>query len=203
LELHRHPLGKCLLHSRSLELLLRDQKVDVLELLTRGQSSNASETSRLEKAKQLLAHFQVRHFSDVVLTNEKIFTIEPPPNRQNQAIASSGKKSLKRRLASNRLFLKVSWLRLSGAPFRGSKSTKAVLDARFTGYVRKDLWLVNPIDFSVWELPQSKISYTSVDGLNVSLQKAWKEIETDYLRLRDQVSEGLCPCRCFHFRNHL
>lgn len=84
--------------------------------LTRGQSSNASETSRLEKAKQLLAHFQVRHFSDVVLTNEKIFTIEPPPNRQNQAIASSGKKSLKRRLASNRLFLKVSWLRLVRRP---------------------------------------------------------------------------------------
>uniref|UniRef100_A0A8R1E6P6 HTH luxR-type domain-containing protein n=1 Tax=Caenorhabditis japonica TaxID=281687 RepID=A0A8R1E6P6_CAEJA len=53
--------------------------------LRRGQYlSDKSKAMRLEKCRKLLQHFQVRRVSDVIWTDEKIFTIEPLPNRQNQ-----------------------------------------------------------------------------------------------------------------------
>uniref|UniRef100_A0A8R1ESP7 AATF-Che1 domain-containing protein n=1 Tax=Caenorhabditis japonica TaxID=281687 RepID=A0A8R1ESP7_CAEJA len=66
--------------------------------LRRGQYlSDKSKAMRLEKCRKLLQHFQVRRVSDVIWTDEKIFTIEPLPNRQNQrhenvlpAVANTG-----------------------------------------------------------------------------------------------------------------
>uniref|UniRef100_A0A8R1EI38 Transposase IS30-like HTH domain-containing protein n=1 Tax=Caenorhabditis japonica TaxID=281687 RepID=A0A8R1EI38_CAEJA len=46
--------------------------------LRRGQYlSDKSKAMRLEKCRKLLQHFQVRRVSDVIWTDEKIFTIEP------------------------------------------------------------------------------------------------------------------------------
>uniref|UniRef100_A0A8R1ETV0 HTH luxR-type domain-containing protein n=1 Tax=Caenorhabditis japonica TaxID=281687 RepID=A0A8R1ETV0_CAEJA len=77
--------------------------------LRRGQYlSDKSKAMRLEKCRKLLQHFQVRRVSDVIWTDEKIFTIEPLPNRQNQRqlLSKDDSMSPKRRLAHNRLFPK-------------------------------------------------------------------------------------------------
>uniref|UniRef100_A0A8R1DTC7 Tc1-like transposase DDE domain-containing protein n=1 Tax=Caenorhabditis japonica TaxID=281687 RepID=A0A8R1DTC7_CAEJA len=66
------------------------------------------------------------------------------------------------------------------APSHGAKSTKVVLDTHFPEYLEKDLWRarspdLNPMDFSVWGLLESKISgssYNSGDALEAALQKA-------------------------------
>uniref|UniRef100_A0A8R1DKC7 Tc1-like transposase DDE domain-containing protein n=1 Tax=Caenorhabditis japonica TaxID=281687 RepID=A0A8R1DKC7_CAEJA len=63
------------------------------------------------------------------------------------------------------------------APFHGAKATKVVLDTHFPGYLGKDLWPtrspdLNPMDFSVLGLLESKISgssYNSVDALKAAL----------------------------------
>ncbi|EFO95902.1 hypothetical protein CRE_17595 [Caenorhabditis remanei] len=211
--------------------------------LCQGQFlSEQSKASRLEKSKKLLADLQVRRVSDVIWTDEKIFTIEPLPNRQNQRqlLSQGDSKSPKRCQAHNRLFPKsvmvwagvtsdgktplvfiernvkinlevyqnlvlkdvlLPWtaqhfagrpfiLQQDWAPSHGSKSTKAVLDAHFPGYWGKDMWPasspdLNPMDFSVWGYLESKISgtsYNTVDALKAALQKAWDEIDVDYLR---------------------
>uniref|UniRef100_A0A8R1I4N2 DNA endonuclease activator Ctp1 C-terminal domain-containing protein n=1 Tax=Caenorhabditis japonica TaxID=281687 RepID=A0A8R1I4N2_CAEJA len=69
--------------------------------LRRGQYlSDKSKAMRLEKCRKLLQHFQVRRVSDVIWTDEKIFTIEPLPNRQNQRqlLSKDDSMSPKRRL---------------------------------------------------------------------------------------------------------
>ncbi|PIC39650.1 hypothetical protein B9Z55_011270 [Caenorhabditis nigoni] len=231
--------------------------------ISRGQYlSDASKASRLEKSKKLLAHFDLRRLSDVIWTDEKIFTIEPLPNRQNQRqlLPKGDNKSPKRRLASNRLFPKsvmvwggitatgktplvfidrnvkinsevyqktvlmdnlLPWatqhfagrpfiLQQDWAPSHGSKSTIAVLDAHFPGYLGKDLWPasspdLNPMDFSVWGHLESKISgssYSSVDTLKDALQKAWDDIDVDYCRrTADSVIKRLKACVEAHGSN--
>ena len=77
--------------------------------LRRGQYlSDQSKINRLQKSKKLLEVLKVRRISDVIWTDEKIFTIEPLPNRQNQRqlLSQDDSKSPKRRLAHNRLFPK-------------------------------------------------------------------------------------------------
>ncbi|PIC12899.1 hypothetical protein B9Z55_028135 [Caenorhabditis nigoni] len=78
------------------------------------------------------------------------------------------------------------------APSHVAKSTIAVLDAHFPGYLGKDLWPasspdLNPMDFSVWGHLESKISgssYSSVDTLKDALQKAWDDIEVITVKKR-------------------
>uniref|UniRef100_A0A8R1EE70 Reverse transcriptase domain-containing protein n=1 Tax=Caenorhabditis japonica TaxID=281687 RepID=A0A8R1EE70_CAEJA len=161
--------------------------------LRRGQYlSDKSKAMRLEKCRKLLQHFQVRRVSDVIWTDEKIFTIEPLPNRQNQRqlLSKDDSMSPKRRLAHNRLFPKsvmvwagitatgktplvfiernvkinsevyqkivlmdnlLPWVtqHFAGGPFilqqdwapsHGSRSTLAVLEAHFPGFLDKNLW---------------------------------------------------------------
>uniref|UniRef100_A0A1I7TL85 DDE_3 domain-containing protein n=2 Tax=Caenorhabditis tropicalis TaxID=1561998 RepID=A0A1I7TL85_9PELO len=69
---------------------------------------HSSKMNRLEKAKKLLDDLKVRRLNDVIWTDEKIFTIEPLPNRQNtrQLLSKDESKSPKRRLAYNKLFPK-------------------------------------------------------------------------------------------------
>uniref|UniRef100_A0A8R1IIX2 Reverse transcriptase domain-containing protein n=1 Tax=Caenorhabditis japonica TaxID=281687 RepID=A0A8R1IIX2_CAEJA len=159
--------------------------------LRRGQYlSDKSKAMRLEKCRKLLQHFQVRRVSDVIWTDEKIFTIEPLPNRQNQRqlLSKDDSMSPKRRLAHNRLFPKsvmvwagitatgktplvfiernvkinsevyqkivlmdnlLPWVtqHFAGGPFilqqdwapsHGSRSTLAVLEAHFPGFLDKN-----------------------------------------------------------------
>ncbi|CAS00634.1 Protein CBG27172 [Caenorhabditis briggsae] len=77
--------------------------------LLRGQYlTEQSKKNRLEKAKKLLDALKVRRLSEVIWTDEKIFTVEPLPNRQNarQLLSKDEAKSPKRRLAYKRLFPK-------------------------------------------------------------------------------------------------
>uniref|UniRef100_A0A8R1ILB1 FERM domain-containing protein n=1 Tax=Caenorhabditis japonica TaxID=281687 RepID=A0A8R1ILB1_CAEJA len=92
--------------------------------LRRGQYlSDKSKAMRLEKCRKLLQHFQVRRVSDVIWTDEKIFTIEPLPNRQNQRqlLSKDDSMSPKRRLAHNRLFPKsvMVWAGITATEQKG------------------------------------------------------------------------------------
>uniref|UniRef100_A0A8R1I2D3 HSNSD domain-containing protein n=1 Tax=Caenorhabditis japonica TaxID=281687 RepID=A0A8R1I2D3_CAEJA len=185
---------------------------------------------------------QVRRVSDVIWTDEKIFTIEPLPNRQNQRqlLSKDDSMSPKRRLAHNRLFPKsvmvwagitatgktplvfiernvkinsevyqkivlmdnlLPWVtqHFAGGPFilqqdwapsHGSRSTLAVLEAHFPGFLDKNLWPasspdLNPMDFSVWGMLEGKIAgkvFATVDDLKAALEVAWASIDDGYLR---------------------
>uniref|UniRef100_A0A8R1HNY4 CRAL-TRIO domain-containing protein n=1 Tax=Caenorhabditis japonica TaxID=281687 RepID=A0A8R1HNY4_CAEJA len=224
--------------------------------LRRGQYlSDKSKAMRLEKCRKLLQHFQVRRVSDVIWTDEKIFTIEPLPNRQNQRqlLSKDDSMSPKRRLAHNRLFPKsvmvwagitatgktplvfiernvkinsevyqkivlmdnlLPWVtqHFAGGPFilqqdwapsHGSRSTLAVLEAHFPGFLDKNLWPasspdLNPMDFSVWGMLEGKIAgkvFATVDDLKAALEVAWASIDDGYLRrtvnsIADNVDEA-------------
>uniref|UniRef100_A0A8R1IGZ5 HTH luxR-type domain-containing protein n=1 Tax=Caenorhabditis japonica TaxID=281687 RepID=A0A8R1IGZ5_CAEJA len=113
--------------------------------LRRGQYlSDKSKAMRLEKCRKLLQHFQVRRVSDVIWTDEKIFTIEPLPNRQNQRqlLSKDDSMSPKRRLAHNRLFPKVSCFGpIAGKVFATVDDLKAALEVAWAsiddGYLRR------------------------------------------------------------------
>uniref|UniRef100_A0A8R1IQT9 HTH luxR-type domain-containing protein n=1 Tax=Caenorhabditis japonica TaxID=281687 RepID=A0A8R1IQT9_CAEJA len=224
--------------------------------LRRGQYlSDKSKAMRLEKCRKLLQHFQVRRVSDVIWTDEKIFTIEPLPNRQNQRqlLSKDDSMSPKRRLAHNRLFPKsvmvwagitatgktplvfiernvkinsevyqkivlmdnlLPWvtqhfaggpyiLQQDWAPSHGSRSTLAVLEAHFPGFLDKNLWPasspdLNPMDFSVWGMLEGKIAgkvFATVDDLKAALEVAWASIDDGYLRRTvNSVKKRLRAC---------
>uniref|UniRef100_A0A8R1IPT1 Uncharacterized protein n=1 Tax=Caenorhabditis japonica TaxID=281687 RepID=A0A8R1IPT1_CAEJA len=224
--------------------------------LRRGQYlSDKSKAMRLEKCRKLLQHFQVRRVSDVIWTDEKIFTIEPLPNRQNQRqlLSKDDSMSPKRRLAHNRLFPKsvmvwagitatgktplvfiernvkinsevyqkivlmdnlLPWVtqHFAGGPFilqqdwapsHGSRSTLAVLEAHFPGFLDKNLWPasspdLNPMDFSVWGMLEGKIAgkvFATVDDLKAALEVAWASIDDGYLRRTvNSVKKRLRAC---------
>uniref|UniRef100_A0A8R1HI50 G_PROTEIN_RECEP_F1_2 domain-containing protein n=1 Tax=Caenorhabditis japonica TaxID=281687 RepID=A0A8R1HI50_CAEJA len=224
--------------------------------LRRGQYlSDKSKAMRLEKCRKLLQHFQVRRVSDVIWTDEKIFTIEPLPNRQNQRqlLSKGDSMSPKRRLAHNRLFPKsvmvwagitatgktplvfiernvkinsevyqkivlmdnlLPWVtqHFAGGPFilqqdwapsHGSRSTLAVLEAHFPGFLDKNLWPasspdLNPMDFSVWGMLEGKIAgkvFATVDDLKAALEVAWASIDDGYLRRTvNSVKKRLRAC---------
>uniref|UniRef100_A0A2Q4SN30 HTH luxR-type domain-containing protein n=1 Tax=Caenorhabditis japonica TaxID=281687 RepID=A0A2Q4SN30_CAEJA len=224
--------------------------------LRRGQYlSDKSKAMRLEKCRKLLQHFQVRRVSDVIWTDEKIFTIEPLPNRQNQRqlLSKDHSMSPKRRLAHNRLFPKsvmvwagitatgktplvfiernvkinsevyqkivlmdnlLPWVtqHFAGGPFilqqdwapsHGSRSTLAVLEAHFPGFLDKNLWPasspdLNPMDFSVWGMLEGKIAgkvFATVDDLKAALEVAWASIDDGYLRRTvNSVKKRLRAC---------
>uniref|UniRef100_A0A8R1I5P4 HSNSD domain-containing protein n=5 Tax=Caenorhabditis japonica TaxID=281687 RepID=A0A8R1I5P4_CAEJA len=198
---------------------------------------------------------QVRRVSDVIWTDEKIFTIEPLPNRQNQRqlLSKDDSMSPKRRLAHNRLFPKsvmvwagitatgktplvfiernvkinsevyqkivlmdnlLPWVtqHFAGGPFilqqdwapsHGSRSTLAVLEAHFPGFLDKNLWPasspdLNPMDFSVWGMLEGKIAgkvFATVDDLKAALEVAWASIDDGYLRRTvNSVKKRLRAC---------
>uniref|UniRef100_A0A8R1EFV5 Tc1-like transposase DDE domain-containing protein n=1 Tax=Caenorhabditis japonica TaxID=281687 RepID=A0A8R1EFV5_CAEJA len=145
--------------------------------------SDASKANRLDKAKQIVAHFRMRRVSDVIWSDEKIFTIEPLPNRQNQrqllCVTSTGKTPLvfiDRNVKINaEVYQKTvlmdnlsPWasqhfvgrrfiLQQDWAPSHGAKSKKVFLGTHFHGYLGKDLW------------PARGRSYNSVDAFKVAI----------------------------------
>uniref|UniRef100_A0A8R1EGG0 Paired domain-containing protein n=2 Tax=Caenorhabditis japonica TaxID=281687 RepID=A0A8R1EGG0_CAEJA len=65
-------------------------------------------------------------------------------------ISSSTVRILRRHFAGGPFILQQDW-----APSHGSRSTLAVLEANFPGFLDKNLWPasspdLNPMDFSVW-----------------------------------------------------
>lgn len=89
-------------------IVKNDLKMHSYHLL-RGQFlTKKNKESRLDKAKKLLKILKVRLISDVIWSDEKIFTIEPIPNRQNhrQLLPKDQAKSPKRKMVYNKLFPK-------------------------------------------------------------------------------------------------
>uniref|UniRef100_A0A8R1I6C1 HTH luxR-type domain-containing protein n=1 Tax=Caenorhabditis japonica TaxID=281687 RepID=A0A8R1I6C1_CAEJA len=116
--------------------------------LRRGQYlSDKSKAMRLEKCRKLLQHFQVRRVSDVIWTDEKIFTIEPLPNRQNQRqlLSKDDSMSPKRRLAHNPPFPEkchgMLEGKIAGKVFATVDDLKAALEVAWAsiddGYLRR------------------------------------------------------------------
>uniref|UniRef100_A0A8R1IA01 Transposase IS30-like HTH domain-containing protein n=1 Tax=Caenorhabditis japonica TaxID=281687 RepID=A0A8R1IA01_CAEJA len=101
--------GELKIGGRTVQRIVKDNlKLDSYKLARCQNLSDPPKANRLDKAKKLLAHFGVRRDSDVIWSDEKIFTIKPNPNRQNQRqlLRNGENKSPKRRQASNRLFHK-------------------------------------------------------------------------------------------------
>ncbi|CAO4363115.1 unnamed protein product [Caenorhabditis nigoni] len=75
--------------------------------LRRGQYlSERSKKNRFQKSKKLLAALTARRLSEVIWTDEKIFTIRPIPNSQNQRqlLQKDEARSPKRKMAFNQMF---------------------------------------------------------------------------------------------------
>uniref|UniRef100_A0A8R1EEL5 HTH luxR-type domain-containing protein n=1 Tax=Caenorhabditis japonica TaxID=281687 RepID=A0A8R1EEL5_CAEJA len=175
--------------------------------LRRGQYlSDKSKAMRLEKCRKLLQHFQVRRVSDVIWTDEKIFTIEPLPNRQNQRqlLSKDDSMSPKRRLAHNRLFPKsvMVW-----AGITATGKTPLVFierNVKINSEVYQKIVLMdnfpdlNPMDFSVWGMLEGKIAgkvFATVDDLKAALEVAWASIDDGYLRRTvNSVKKRLRAC---------
>uniref|UniRef100_A0A8R1EQF9 BAH domain-containing protein n=1 Tax=Caenorhabditis japonica TaxID=281687 RepID=A0A8R1EQF9_CAEJA len=78
-----------------------------------------------------------------------------------------------RHFAGGPFILQQDW-----APSHGSRSTLAVLEAHFPGFLDKNLWPasspdLNPMDFSVWGMLEGKIAgkvFATVDDLKAALE---------------------------------
>ncbi|CAP27106.1 Protein CBG06875 [Caenorhabditis briggsae] len=190
--------------------------------LRRGQYlSDKSKAMRLEKCRKLLQHFQVRRVSDVIWTDEKIFTIEPLPNRQNQRqlLSKDDSMSPKRRLAHNRLFPKsvmvwagitatalcwrsiypstrlgtVPWLEIDIGRLGGAFPwiPGQELVACFQPGSQSD-------GFQRLGMLEGKIAgkvFATVDDLKAALEVAWASIDDGYLRRTvNSVKKRLRAC---------
>ncbi|CAP28364.1 Protein CBG08665 [Caenorhabditis briggsae] len=150
-------------------ILKKDLGLNSYRLLRGQYLTEQSKKNRLEKAKKLLDALKVRRLSEVIWTDEKIFTVEPLPNRQNarQLLSKDEAKSPKRRLAYKRLFPKsvMVWAGLTSeghvARFLArSESTRLFRLGIFGG---KGDGSIAP-----------KCGFT--------LLKAWDDLDDDYLR---------------------
>uniref|UniRef100_A0A8R1ES90 HTH luxR-type domain-containing protein n=1 Tax=Caenorhabditis japonica TaxID=281687 RepID=A0A8R1ES90_CAEJA len=101
-------------------------------------------------------------------------------------ISSSTVRILRRHFAGGPFILQQDW-----APSHGSRSTLAVLEAHFPGFLDKNLWPasspdLNPMDFSVWGMLEGKDRGKKFlllfDDLNAALEVAWASIDDGYLR---------------------
>uniref|UniRef100_A0A8R1EIW8 Tc1-like transposase DDE domain-containing protein n=1 Tax=Caenorhabditis japonica TaxID=281687 RepID=A0A8R1EIW8_CAEJA len=105
---------------------------------------------------------------------------------------------LRRHFAGGPFILQQDW-----APSHGSRSTLAVLEAHFPGFLDKNLWPasspdLNPMDFSVWGMLEGKIAgkvFATVDDLKAALEVAWASIDDGYLRRTvNSVKKRLRAC---------
>uniref|UniRef100_A0A8R1IEY3 Uncharacterized protein n=1 Tax=Caenorhabditis japonica TaxID=281687 RepID=A0A8R1IEY3_CAEJA len=112
--------------------------------------------------------------------------------------SSSTVRILRRHFAGGPFILQQDW-----APSHGSRSTLAVLEAHFPGFLDKNLWPasspdLNPMDFSVWGMLEGKIAgkvFATVDDLKAALEVAWASIDDGYLRRTvNSVKKRLRAC---------
>uniref|UniRef100_A0A8R1EUJ2 Uncharacterized protein n=1 Tax=Caenorhabditis japonica TaxID=281687 RepID=A0A8R1EUJ2_CAEJA len=113
-------------------------------------------------------------------------------------ISSSTVRILRRHFAGGPFILQQDW-----APSHGSRSTLAVLEAHFPGFLDKNLWPasspdLNTMDFSVWGMLEGKIAgkvFATVDDLKAALEVAWASIDDGYLRRTvNSVKKRLRAC---------
>lgn len=89
------------------------------------------------------------------------------------------------------------------APAHRARTTQTWLKTHVPDFISPTEWPpcspdINPLDFSVWGILQSKVGsrpYTSVEALKASLVKAWEEINVELLRdICDSVPRRLKKC---------
>jgi transposase len=77
-----------------------------------------------------------------------------------------------------------------GAPAHTTRSVQTWCENHFPTFIDKESWPpvspdLNPMDFSVWGLLEAKVGgvrYKNLDDLEQALQKAWDDIDVEYLR---------------------
>ncbi|VDO26376.1 unnamed protein product [Haemonchus placei] len=87
----------------------QDLKLNSYRLRLGQFLSEQSKQSRLMKCKKVLRELRARRISDVIWTDEKIYTVEHYPNRQNQRqlLSKPGNRSPKCCLVHSRLSFKI------------------------------------------------------------------------------------------------
>ncbi|UYV75058.1 RECK [Cordylochernes scorpioides] len=148
--------------------------------------------NRLDKAKNLFSMIRVGRLSDIVWTDEKIFTVEVAHNSQNhhQLLPPENKASRKRRMQT-RLKLPKSVMVWAGVTSEG-KTPLVFFDQNFKldSQVYQDIILRDfndsllPAAFS-WVLGQRHVAFklpgSKPDGLlRKALQREWAKIDVKY-----------------------
>jgi len=90
-------------------------------------------------------------------------------------------------------------LQQDGAPAHTANSVQTWCQRNLSAFIPKQMWPpsspdLNPMDFSVWAVMEAKAcskSHSNIKSLKAALQKAWDEIDVDYLR---KTVEAV-PCR--------
>lgn len=197
---------------------------------------------RLQRCKKLLKRFANGTHRAIVFSDEKVFTLDPVVNRQNDrilsqnigtairdgklagktahpasvmvwgAITSNGKSPLvfvesgvkikkdeyqKTILEdvlkpwANAHFGNNRWcFQQDSAPAHKARTTQQWCKRELPDFIAHEDWPsnspdLNPLDFSVWSVIESKVCSTrhaSLDSLKASLIEAWNEMSEDYLR---------------------
>ena len=92
--------------------------------------------------------------------------------------------------AGQSMFHGGSWtFQQDSAPAHSSKATQAWLRGNIPDFISKDEWPpcspdLNPMDFSVWGILESKVganSHKTIEGLQKVLLREWKKIPQSYL----------------------
>uniref|UniRef100_A0A8R1EA24 Uncharacterized protein n=1 Tax=Caenorhabditis japonica TaxID=281687 RepID=A0A8R1EA24_CAEJA len=113
-------------------------------------------------------------------------------------ISSSTLPWVTQHFAGGPFILQQDW-----APSHGSRSTLAVLEAHFPGFLDKNLWACfqpgsQSDGFSVWGMLEGKIAgkvFATVDDLKAALEVAWASIDDGYLRRTvNSVKKRLRAC---------
>uniref|UniRef100_A0A8R1E9N2 G_PROTEIN_RECEP_F1_2 domain-containing protein n=1 Tax=Caenorhabditis japonica TaxID=281687 RepID=A0A8R1E9N2_CAEJA len=152
----------------------------------------------------LLIAYDISTYSHFCISVNRFCSIVAPRGLGSAEIArrlqisSSTVRILRRHFAGGPFILQQDW-----APSHGSRSTLAVLEAHFPGFLDKNLWPasspdLNPMDFSVWGMLEGKIAgkvFATVDDLKAALEVAWASIDDGYLRRTvNSVKKRLRAC---------
>uniref|UniRef100_A0A1I7XGA9 DDE_3 domain-containing protein n=1 Tax=Heterorhabditis bacteriophora TaxID=37862 RepID=A0A1I7XGA9_HETBA len=162
----------------SMRRIVRDElgfypyKIRLAHMLTEKMKVN-----RYEKATKLLSIIQQGRASNVLFTDEKIFTVNSTCNGQNsrQLLQRGHQRSEKASVNSRSHFPSsvMVWAGITASDFSG-----------------KDIWPsnstdLNPMDFAIWSILENKLnrtSYNNLDSHKVPLVKSWDEISQEELR---------------------
>ena len=91
----------------------------------------------------------------------------------------------------------ASWTQQDSAPSHGSKMTQSWIQAHIQAFISKDKWPsrspdLNPLDFSVWSILESKVCRThdSLDNLKLELLRELALIPQEVLHASCEASQG-------------
>uniref|UniRef100_A0A8R1I9B0 Tc1-like transposase DDE domain-containing protein n=1 Tax=Caenorhabditis japonica TaxID=281687 RepID=A0A8R1I9B0_CAEJA len=133
------------------------------------------------------------HDNVIFLLTDRSLTRECHRSTPSNFVFDGSKRC--RHIAGGPFILQQDW-----APSHGSRSTLAVLEAHFPGFLDKNLWPasspdLNPMDFSVWGMLEGKIAGKVFATVDAALEVAWASIDDGYLRRTvNSVKKRLRAC---------